>query len=253
MEVLIKKAMKLGNSAGVVLPKDWKDKKVRIELVEDFVLRNVFEILKEKEVLNDVKGIYLVGSYARGEETEKSDVDVLVITKKTRKQFKEGIYDFLLVPKEDVDKNFKKSLYFYSIVREAKIVINDSLINKYKKEKPSFSVRKLINEIRSVMKINKESVKISEDFGLHVEDGIAYSVVLRLRELYLLNCIFENKKYRNKDFLKIINEKSSGEVYEGYLRVKNDSKLKNNLKVEEIKPLFDYADRLIKKLNGKKK
>ena len=102
---LIKQTFKLGNSAGVILPKEWENKKVRVQLIEESINKDIFEILEKKNLLNDVIGIYLTGSYAREEQTINSDIDVLVITNNTNKSLKEGLYELILISKEKFYKN----------------------------------------------------------------------------------------------------------------------------------------------------
>jgi len=55
--------------------------------------------LKEKEL-----EIYLYGSASRGEDTEKSDIDILIIGKTKRSE----IVDFI----ENISKNIKKRISF---------------------------------------------------------------------------------------------------------------------------------------------
>ena len=86
MEKLIKPIVKVGNSAGVILPKEWLNGQASVKLVSRpiSIKKDVLEILSP--YLDEVIGAYLVGRYARDEETEKSDVDVLVVTNKTSKK-----------------------------------------------------------------------------------------------------------------------------------------------------------------------
>ena len=97
---IIKQTFRLGNSAGVLLPINWKDKKVKIQLIEKSITEDILEILEEKDLLKNVIGIFLAGSYARGEETESSDVDVLIITDSIDKQIKIRGYEIIMISKE---------------------------------------------------------------------------------------------------------------------------------------------------------
>lgn len=45
---IIKRAFKLGNSAGVLLPVEWKDKKVMIKLIDKSITKEIIEILYEQ-------------------------------------------------------------------------------------------------------------------------------------------------------------------------------------------------------------
>jgi len=58
---------KWGNSAGVLLPKEWLGKEVNIILIDrtSEIKKEGFDILDS--YLEDIIGIYLIGSYARKE------------------------------------------------------------------------------------------------------------------------------------------------------------------------------------------
>jgi len=254
---LIKQTFKLGNSAGVILPKEWENKKVRVQLIEESINKDIFEILEKKNLLNDVIGIYLTGSYAREEQTINSDIDVLVITNNTNKSLKEGLYELILISKEKFYKNINKNLYITSLIKESKTILNNDLIKDYKKTTSQFPIKKHLNEIKNIAKINEDSINFDEEYNQKVLDGTAYSIILRLRELYLLQCLIKNKNPSNKEFLKLINSLKAISYYEAYLRIKNDKPKKNNLLVKEGKKLLNLTKELIKKIenkkNGKKK
>src|SRR3989304_957447 len=63
---IIKQAFKLGNSAGVILPIEWKDKKVVIKLIDKSIQQEIIEILDERDLLKNkiekaiIKNLYLV-------------------------------------------------------------------------------------------------------------------------------------------------------------------------------------------------
>ena len=99
MNVEIKKAVKAGNSSAVILPRAWLDKEIRVELIKkpsEIILQETIDIVRDYISTDEIVGIYLVGSYARGEESRKSDIDVLVISKDTDKEMiREGIYNIL--------------------------------------------------------------------------------------------------------------------------------------------------------------
>ena len=97
---LIKKAFKLGNSAGVLLPIEWINKKVSVKLVEESISQDIFEILEKSNLLKNTIGIFLAGSYARGEETELSDIDVLILTDEINKQVKIGKYEIIFISQD---------------------------------------------------------------------------------------------------------------------------------------------------------
>src|SRR3989344_5864914 len=89
----LKEVRKWGNSAGILLPKELIGKQVKITIID-----RTLEIKKEvlniiEPFLQDIIGVYLTGSYARGEETEESDIDILVISENTKKSFISGKYE----------------------------------------------------------------------------------------------------------------------------------------------------------------
>ena len=108
MDVQIKKTIKAGNSSAVVLPRAWLNKEVRIELVKktpETILHDVLEILKKNIDLASVIGVYLVGSYARGEAKKRSDIDILI---KVRKGKKFSLLDLVGLQMELEEKLGKK-------------------------------------------------------------------------------------------------------------------------------------------------
>lgn len=252
MDALVKQAIKLGNSAGVILPKGWEYRKVKVELVEDSITRDVFDIIGENGLLSDVIGVYLAGSYAREEERPNSNIDILIVTEKTNKIVKRGNYELLFVSENSLDKNITRSLYIYSMIREAKVILNNSLIRKYKYEKFS-SYKEIIKEINSMIKFNRESVGTAKEIQGKVLDGMAYSIVLRLRELFLLDCFLKDKNYSSRKFIEIIEKKASKEAYEAYLRIKNDLRPKNNVNPEDAEKLLDYSEELVRIIRDGKK
>ncbi len=247
---IIKQTFKLGNSAGVLLPIDWKDKKVKIQLIDKSITQDILEILEEKDLLKNVIGIYLAGSYARDEASPESDVDVLVISDKVDKQIKMRGYEIIFVSREKFEKNFLNSLYLISLANEAKTIINDDYILKYKGLVPKIKIKKHIEEIKSIIKINEEFIKLDEEMKNKVPDDTIYSIILRLRELYIMECLKNNKKPHNKELIDLIKKIATIESYNSYLRVKNDLKSKEVVSVNEAKGLIDYIKSKIIILEG---
>ena len=251
---IIKKAFKLGNSAGVLLPIEWKDKKVAIKLIDKSISKEILEILDEKDLLKNTIGIFLSGSYARGEETEFSDIDVLIITDSINKQIKIGKYEIIFISNDKFEKSFMKSLYLVSLINEAKVILNNDLLNDYKSKIKRISIRNHIDEIKSITKINEKSVELDEELGEKVPDETLYSVVLRLRELYLIECLKSGKNPTKKEFINLMKKFASEESYNAYLRIKNDLKSKKVISVEEARALIGEIKKRLRELeNGKKK
>ena len=250
---LIKPIVRVGNSAGVLLPKNWINGKARIELIEKpiDIKKDVLEILDP--YLQNIEGIYLIGSYAREEQTKKSDVDILVITNKINKKIKKGKYEIILISKEKVESALEKNILpILPMLKEAKPLVNSSLIEKYKKTQlTKKNLKSHIELTKSALGINREFINLDEEMESNSGDSVAYSLILRLRETYIVDCLIKNKIPIKKELLNLIKKVSGSlKAYEGYLRVKNNEKDKNELPIEESIKLYDY---LIKKIKEQEK
>lgn len=241
---LEKQIVKVGNGAGVILPKEWLNGIATVELTRKPInpQEDVFKILKDK--LSDVKGIYLTGSYARGDFDKKSDIDVLVITKETKGNIKRGRYDLLLIPYKDLDRILKKSIFpILPMIKESVTILNDELIAPYRKyEIEKKLVTNKLLEIKHVLEINREDIKLSKEANLKkIGDGTAYSLVLRLRELYILDCLEKDKRQSKKELMSLI-KKVSGSLlsYEGYLNIKSNGKSKERLDIGEAEKIIEH-------------
>ncbi|MDO8517470.1 MAG: DUF2080 family transposase-associated protein, partial [Nanoarchaeota archaeon] len=124
---IIKKVIEIGNGAAVYVPREYSGKQVVIILPEGVneIKRRIIEKLTDH--MENIVGVYLFGSYARGESHSLSDIDVLIITKEEAKGLK-----FLF---EDMDvrvitlEKLKKSIdslpaMSLPILKEAKTIIN---------------------------------------------------------------------------------------------------------------------------------
>src|SRR3989344_5224637 len=147
---IIKQAFKLGNSAGVLLPSEWKGKKVAIKLIDKSIPQEILEILEEEGLLKSTIGIFLAGSYAREEETELSDIDILVVTDNIDKQTKIGKYEIIFVSKDKFEKSIRKNLYLASLINEAKAILNNDFLKYYKNKISGVSIKKHLDDIKSV-------------------------------------------------------------------------------------------------------
>jgi predicted nucleotidyltransferase len=246
METIIKQTREVGTSAGVLLPRSWLNKKVVVTLEEktdEIIIQEVIEILLKQKLLNEVKGIYLIGSYARGDYDSHSDVDILIITKNISKIINHLDYEIVLISEKNFSKNLQSNLYRLISLQEAKTLLNDELILKYKNIKPKLNIREFIKDIERVLRINKgllDDLKKQEK----VPDATIYSIVLRLREIYYINCLLKRKNSSKKDFLKYVGENA----YRAYSRIKNNEKEINDLSIEESLKLINLSKKWLKEL-----
>jgi predicted nucleotidyltransferase len=250
---LIKKTIKLGNSAGVLLPKEFLNSEVKIITQPLNTEKEVLEILSKEKILKNVLGVYLVGSYSRGEQTIESDIDFLVITDNINQRIKKEKCDLILISQELIKEKMKKDIIpILPMILEAKPIINQSFIKEYSETQPTEeNLKNYFKETKSAIEIVNEYLKISEKTKKNVPDAVAYSLVLRLRTIYIIECIRKRKKANKKDFLNLI-EKISGslEAYERYLKSKNKNTKEFKLSLNQAKKIYLYHN---KKLNEIKK
>lgn len=257
MQVQIKKAIKAGNSSAVILPRSWLNKEVRIELIKktpEIILYDVLEILKKYITLKSVMGVYLTGSYARGEEDENSDIDILVITNNIDKEMiSEGIYNIMIVSYQLVNQKLEENLLpIGPMIKEAKPLINWGLIEDLEIEITKKNIKWYINTTKEKLDIIKEYVNEAKTKNKkYFVDKIAYTLVLRIRTLEIIKRLIQNKVYSKKEFMTLIKNNSKGKnAYEGYLTVKNNSKGKNKLTIDEAERLYKYLKKDLRKVKG---
>lgn len=246
MEELVKPIIRFGNSAGVLLPKEWLNGKAKVELIEKplDLKKDIIELLDD--YLDDIVGVYLVGSYAREEEDEKSDVDVIALTNNTNEKIKRGKYDILIISKEKLDELIEENAFpLIPMLKEAKPIINSELLGNYKDVKlTSKNLRFHIETTKSAIDVIKEDIKASKELNANVSDASAYSLVLRLRTLYIIDCIKENRLWKKQEFLGLIKKVSGSlKAYERYALVKGNKKLEYKLPIEEAENLVDYINK----------
>jgi len=252
---LIKNTVKVGNSAGVLLPREWLGTKVKVVLEPLDIEKDVLDILIHENLLNEVIGIYLVGSYARDEQEPDSDIDILVITESINKKIEKARYDIMLISKEELKKQLESNaLPLLPMLKESKVIINKELKEKYSNtEITKRNINWHIKTTKSAMKVIEKSIELSKEMDMEEGDGSAYSLILRLRTLYIIDCLRKNKLWNKKELLKLI-KKISGSLiaYEGYLRVKNnpEQKIEYKLKIEEAEKLMDYVIKKTKEIEN---
>ena len=79
-------------------------------------------------------------------------------------------------------------------------------------------------------------------------DSVAYSLILRLRGFYIVDCLMKNKMWNNKELIKMIKNISGSErAYEGYLRIKENDAENDELPINEAEKICNYIKEGIKK------
>ena len=244
---LIKTTIKVGNSAGVILPKEYLNSQVKIILEPLNIEKDVLNILLDENILRSVKGVYLIGSYAREEQDIESDVDVLVITTDLNKRIIKNKYELICISEKELKEQLgKNALPILPMIKEAKTIINKGLIKKYidsplTKKNLRWHIDTSKSAIEFIEKDLENSKKLDEKT---TGNEIAYSLILRLRTLYTIDCLNKNKINKKRDFLKLIKGiTNSLDSYEIYLKHKSNQKSKKKLSINQAEKLVDYINK----------
>lgn len=239
-EQIIRKVTSIGNGAHIFAPKDWLNEEVLIvRIPKPTIKEEILDVLKPH--LENIVGAYIYGSYARGEETKNSDKDLLLIINKRISIKKEG-YEIICLQEEDMKKAIEISpILIYSALNEAKPIINSYLLEKLKKKyRPEVKyLKRYLEETKEIVRINKEAPSL-------------YSLILRLKGVYLIRQLLSGKNYSNKNFKSWIMRRKSKINLEKIDNYKKDSLLNN----EEANFLLNILKNEIKEIetkNGKAK
>ena len=226
--IITKKAMAVGNGAAVYIPREYLGCQVSVILPEtvETLSRKIIETLAGH--MQNIAGVYLFGSYARGENTLSSDIDVLIITQDEDKSLKS------LFPNTDVRVLTLKKIKILidkfpvitlPILKEAKTLINPILLEElknsrinYKNFKWSFEdIKRTIKIIEAFIELDEEDISIS-----HI-----YSLIMRARVCFMIDCLLNNNLFSNKGLKeKMVKQGLSAETYESYYKIYQ--KVRNN-------------------------
>lgn len=251
---ITKKAIAMGNSAAVYVPREYLGRQVVIVLPEGIndIKRRIIEKLADH--MENIAGVYLFGSYARNESHLLSDIDVLIITKDEEKSLKQ-LFDDMDVRVTTLEK-IKKSIenlpaITLPILKEAKTIINPILLDELKNSKLNYrnfkwnfeDIKRIIKIIETFIKVDEEDISIS-----HV-----YSLIMRARICCIIDCLLKNRQFSNRGFqAEMIKRGLSGKAYEKYYdiyrRVRDGEEVEGRIDKEEIIKLINiirkYASEL---------
>jgi len=242
---IIRKIVKVGNGAGVILPREWRGGEAKVELLRKpiDIERDIFGLLKD--YLPRLVGVYLFGSHARGEGDEFSDVDVLAVSSEESKKIVDGKYNILIVPLKKLKELIKQEvLPFYSMIQEAKPLINQEVLSELKEIDYSKKVvEKSVAHIESALEVIEGFVE-GEDL---VSGSIIYTLIFRMRCVYILKKILAGKKYDNKGFIKVLEGGGAGEFYKIY-RAEKAGRVSKSVAAEEAEKALALARKLLEEV-----
>lgn len=263
-EQIVKTVVKSGNGGAVWVPKNWLGEEVIVILPKrsDLSIRERIIHLLEP-YLKDIVCVAIYGSYARNEQTKNSDVDVLVLTNKTIKiGIKKDNLDITTFSLEKFKMAIEKYPIYYQIIQEAEALINSHVLEELKKiEFNKESFKEYLRETEEHVKSNKELVELDKlDSEYILSDSVTYSTILRLRGLFVIDCIinkesFSNKKFKQKLISLGLSKKEFEDSYYIYQNIRNNEKNKIKIKIITVEKLMKISDNEInllkRRIHGK--
>jgi predicted nucleotidyltransferase len=245
-----------GNGSHVILPKDWEGQKILLTRVNIEPKEAIMNLLSP--YLKDIIGVYLYGSYARKENKEGSDIDVIVVTDKKINVEKKKPFDLIQIEKDKMNI-FKRinPVLFYSFVFESESIINNSLLEDLRKEelKKDF-FKDFFKDTNRIISINKGLLELDRIQNQeYVDNNLIYSLMLRLRAVYIIETLLKREKFSNNFFLKFLRNNlvyNPDKYYEVYQNIRNDKKIEKKITMREAEKLLNLLNEVTSKLNNVK-
>ncbi len=116
-----KKAIKVGNSAGVLLPKAFLGSEVKIQVMEKplDIKKDALEILEK--YFEDILGIYLTNKTGK-------EVEILAVSGRLKKILHAGKYKISIVPLKLIKRDLKTQPRLKQKIIQAKTILNRALL-----------------------------------------------------------------------------------------------------------------------------
>jgi predicted nucleotidyltransferase len=227
-EKLIRQVTEIGNGAHIFAPKEWLGEEV-------VIIRTPKKDPKEEVLkvlypyLDKIIAVFLFGSYARNEQEKGSDMDIFVISNEKFK-VKSNNLDLIIIPEDKIELAKKiNPILFYSMLNEARQIINPSYLEKLKQEKVNFGYfKEFIEDTKKSIDSNREIIEMDKKLkNKEVSESVIYSLILRLRGVFIINLLLSNKIYSKKIFKEWIIKNSRidyGLAYSIYQAVRDNKK-----------------------------
>ena len=245
MQRLTKKVQKIGNGAHVYLPKELIGQKVTIQPVQKSIPDIKAEALELlKPYLVHIQGIYLCGSYARGEQSVDSDIDLVVVTDKDITiPAKIREYEIVSGSVDQIQNTLEhNAISILPMLKESKVILNESLLYQLQKNKlTKKNVKWYIETTESSLAIVKDWISDKDKKSIK---PIVYSLIMRLRGLYILTSILHNNEYSNKLFESMVKKyvTSMGKLYLIYRQHRDSKDVAGEIvEYSDIEKLYSYA------------
>lgn len=247
-EAIEKEVIGFGNGSIVYTPKKWIGKKVLVILEEKSIDIKGETMKTLKPHLEGVEGVFLFGSHARNEQTSGSDIDVLVIADHEFKAEKNDKFDFVIKTKYNFIKEITSdpTLFLHLAIKEAKPIINKPLLEELRaiKVKPDF--QKFLDDTLGAFKKTKEQIETNKNNEYLDTNTAIYSLILRLKGLFLIQCHKKHAQFSNNKFKELIkshgiHEKTVNDFLEAYRAERDERKPVVKIQKADAEKLFEMA------------
>ena len=250
-EQTVRIAKRFGNGAHIFVPKNWIGEEiVLVRQPRERVRDRILKVLGN--YLDSVVGVYLYGSYARGEQDENSDIDLLVITEK-RIKIKAVGFEILCLAQKDIESAITlEPVLMYALLSEAVPIINYPLLDELRRAHPlkKGNFKDFYRSCRMIIRVQEDFLKFEKKEYLSSE-AVVYSLVLRLRGLFIIHSLISGDTYSHKKFKSWIIRQTGVDfhsAYHAYRYSKRDKKMTFHIKVSDIQKLLAFLKKTLEVL-----
>jgi len=126
-KIFYRRAIRVGNSSGILLPKSLLGADVRVTLISPptNIKRDSMSILSP--ILENILGVYLISN-------EKNKIELLAISTNINRHMEKGKYAIDVSPLQHLRKSLKEKPEIKIKLAKAKTIINAKLLSEIKKE-----------------------------------------------------------------------------------------------------------------------
>ncbi len=121
-----RRTIKVGNSAGVLLPKSLLGADVKVAVVKHprNIKKETLAILNK--ILEDILGIFLISK-------DESSIEILAISTKINKHIERGVYKIDITPIDKIKTSIKQKPEIKDKIKNAKPIMNKQLLDELRK------------------------------------------------------------------------------------------------------------------------
>src|SRR3989338_9286396 len=154
---IIKKVVEIGNGAAVYVPKEYLGMEITLTLPEGLsdLKKRILDSLSP--CMDNIVGVYLFGSYARGESSLLSDIDVMIVTKEEARDLKKVLEDIdvRVLTLEKLRKSIENfPAMILPLLKESKTIVNPVLLEELQNSRINYKNLKWnFDEIKRTLKL----------------------------------------------------------------------------------------------------